>query len=125
MDLEAEPYLFKIFSSNSSDCFKSFSTRSNRMKFRLPPEARRHFLPCLYICILVASLLVSSPGSSGGGPGEPVSRLHDDKFFDPWNMTCEGAEQLFSANLVIYLTSIRRIDDASGFSANVKYCMML
>ena len=106
MDLEAEPYLFKIFSSNSSDCFESFSTRSNRMKFRLPPEARRHFLPCLYICILVASLLVSSPGSSGGGPGEPVSRLHDDKFFDPWNMTCEGAEQLFSANLVIYLQGV-------------------
>ena len=24
-----------------------------------------------------------------------VSRLHGDKFFDPWNMTCEGAEQLF------------------------------
>ena len=120
MDLEAEPHLFKIFSSNSSDCFELFSTRSNRIKFRLPPEARRHFLPCLYICILVASLLVSSPGSSGGGPGEPVSKV-----FDPWNMTCEGAEQLFSANLVIYLTSIRRIDDASGFSANVKYCMML
>lgn len=71
-----------------------------------PPGARRHFLPCLYICILVASLLVSSPGSSGGGPGENVSRLHGDKYFDPWNMTCEGC----SANLVIYLvylTSIR------------------
>jgi len=77
MDLEAEPHLFKIFSSTS------------------PTGARRHFLPRLYICIMVTSLLASSPGSSGGGPGELVSRLHGDKFFDPWNMTCEGAEQRF------------------------------
>ena len=28
-------------------------------------------------------------------PPWPTLRLDGDKFFDPWNMTCEGAEQLF------------------------------
>ena len=63
MDLEVEPHLFKILSSTS------------------PTGARRHFLPCLYVCIMVTSLRASSTRSSGGHPGKLVSRLQGQPGF--------------------------------------------